>query len=155
MDAEQKRRILDQAHANIARLSEMKIRLPTPLFDDDAASPSHDPVRRGWPEGRPPSLDVPPQTDWAAIEQYVEGRIDMERAFMLAVVSEALGEALVEAREAHQKELAAEREAHRAELVELRGALTRMEGAVHKLAAFEAKTIVDLPALPLRRNDVN
>ena len=51
MDAEQRRRILDQAHANFARLSEMKIRVP---LDGDAASRSLDPVRRTWPGGQPP-----------------------------------------------------------------------------------------------------
>ena len=105
MDAEQKRRILNQAHANIARLSEMRARVREPLLDDDDdASRWHDPVLRSWrnnrlapdepePEPQLDTMPAPPPTDWAA---YIEERIEQERAFMLAVVGEALGNAIVE-----------------------------------------------------------
>jgi hypothetical protein len=155
MDAELKRRILDQAHANIARLSEMKTRAPDPLLDDDAASRSHDPVRRSCPGGRPPpeptprGLDTAPTVDWAAIDQRIEQRVEAERAIMLAVVGEALGQAIGDAREEHQKEL-------REQALELKKAVGNLESAIHKLAAAEAKTTIDLPPLPtLRRTDVN
>lgn len=95
MDAETKR-ILDQARAYSAERSELKAELRTRQRFDDASS-HFDPVRRSWPDGRPPpepplekqKLDTVP-TDWPAIEQYVERRLEEERSYMLSIVAETV-----------------------------------------------------------------
>ena len=149
------RQILDEARETLARQPQPYLAPAEPLRYRTTYKPE--------PEPEPPKLDIapapPPMDWWAAIDQRIEQHVEAERGFMLAVVGEALGEALADAREEHHKALADARAEHQKELhkqaLELKTGLNGLEDAVRKLAAAEHKTIVDLPALPLSRRDVN
>jgi hypothetical protein len=85
-------------------------------------------------------------------EAWVTARIDSalaeEREWMAEVVSLALGETLAKA-------LGAEREASAQALRDLRADLNRAEAVVerlHRVIELERSRVVDLPALPLRRD---
>ena len=74
----------------------------------------------------------------------------MERAFTLAVIGEALGEAFADTHAEHQKALAAERAQHAKDLLAVRQSLNDLVVAVSKLmGAKQHKAVLDLAALPV------
>jgi hypothetical protein len=96
------RQILDEARETLARQPQPYLAPAEPLRYRTTYKPE--------PEPEPPKLDIapapPPMDWWAAIDQRIEQHVEAERGFVLAVVGEALGEALADAREEHHKALA-------------------------------------------------
>ena len=101
------------------------------------------------PPTRPSSQKSTPQpkapADWAG---YIGQRIEQERAFTIAVVGEALGQALAKAKAEYK-------EARRKDVAELVREITKLNCVCDELrialGAERRGTVLDLPALPPRR----
>lgn len=147
--------VLAEARATLASQPQRYV----PRAEPTVIHKTHDPEPE--PEYRP-QLDTTPigmTADWAAyIERRINERVEEERSTILAAVMGAfdaldipgLCQGIADAREHGEKRMAEQ-------LREVRAALNEMQSAFAKLAAAEAqhKAIIDLPALPLSRRDVN
>jgi hypothetical protein len=148
MTEEERRRILDEARATLARPMERY----TPKRGGEWKPPAE-------PEPEPPprGLDTAP-TDWSAV---IDGRIasaraamgaelEATRAFVLEVVAEALGEALADHRKEAAGELADAVRSLRIELLELQTTLCEVRQALAIERGHKSGTVIDMPN-PLRR----
>ena len=81
----------------------------------------------------------------------LEQQIEQERAFTIAVVSEALGNALAEAKADYKKALRKENAELNLEITKLKCICDELRIA---LGAERRGTVLDLPALP-RQGDLN
>jgi hypothetical protein len=142
--AEEREAIMQQARENIAKRPEPYV--PPPPGD--------------WQPAEPERLDEPPRrldtpaVDWAEIDRRIVAVVDQhicesvinERAFLLEVVAQALGESLADARHDAAAELADKVRALRTELAQAQATIADLRVAVAELRIERARsTVIDLP----------
>ena len=88
---------------------------------------------------------------WAAIDARINAAVAAERDTICAIVAEALGGALKDTEKAQSRILHAELNALRVEVHRLENLLEALRVA----SEHERAKVIDLPAMPLQRNDVN
>jgi hypothetical protein len=174
---EERRRILDEARANIERPVE-----PYTPPEEPVRYKTYEPRERMPPQrlDTAPARTVPTDsaTDWSGWETWVSARInaalleereimmtaalDMSVELMAQVVAaerEALDAIIKNEREEWGRKIADERAHWQREMSELRVEAAKLNSAcdeLHRMLNIErAKNVIDLPALPLSRRDVN
>jgi hypothetical protein len=149
---EDRARILREARATLDRRVEPYVfkALPRAYLDDPPEPEPFEPApaRSARLDTAPEQRSAPTATDWSAWEAWVAARIEAalieERQAIAEIMSEALGHCL-----AREREDAAEA------MRGLRDDLRRAEAALQqlqKLVEIERAKVVDLPALPARRD---
>jgi hypothetical protein len=152
IDAEQ-RRILAEARATLRKPPPERYVPPT---TEPLLYATHDPADDE-PEEYVPGLDTAPAAppfDWVAyIDERIEARVMLEREFTMAVVGEALGNAIVEMRDAQRKDDTSELTQEIAKLQSICDELRIALGADRRKSSTD---VVELPPWPRRTGrDVN
>src|SRR5262245_22755386 len=152
-DTERERR--RQYHAEVRAQNEARYEQPSEIakgVDNDDTLPEIDPFAgpRLLPERMRPSRREPPRQGrgldtappapfdyWSEIDRRIVQRVEAERALVVQIAGEALGEALAEMRKDYKREV---EEAVRAIRIEV----TKMESAVVEVLKTERTKSVDL-----------
>jgi hypothetical protein len=170
MNDEQKAAILSESFATLKRLEQREQNLrETPDFQIDNRGhfgPWRAAQRRRAAEPEPPEAEVlirhsepvitrMASTDdggWAAyIDARIAAALAAEREFVVESVGMALGQALEETERTQSRALHAELGALKVEVAKLENLLEALRAATQS----DRSKIIDLPAMPLRRNGMN
>jgi hypothetical protein len=172
MDDEQRDEILRTAYDTLDRLAQRDVVHDVPESGTKVATGHFDPVRaamkRRAVEPEPPGPDLNDDPDvvysepiitrsalavvddgfWAAVDQRINAIIE---GFIKESVGPALGEALKASERTQSRALHAELGALKCEVAKLENLLEALRAATQS----DRAKIIDLPSMPLRRNDVN
>jgi hypothetical protein len=145
---QQARRILREAHSLLRKPVEPYTPPARMLYDElDEPEPFQpEPVRRQRLDTAPPS-----EPDWSGWEQWLETRLNAALAIQREEIAEIIAHVIADERERAGA-------AWRDQVAGLRADLTRTEQLLEqlrRLVEIERHKVIDLPALPARRNDIN
>lgn len=149
------RRVLEEARSLLEHKPEAYVARPRLLGDEDPLEPEPEPE-----ELEPPRrLDTEPRSapadPWANWERWVSVRIaaalEVERERTAEVVALALGETVADERQAAAQTWRDQVRGLRADLARTEAVLEQLR----RLVEIERHKVLDLPALPLSRRDIN